>query len=95
MKLEQIPPRLPTPMVIASATPRLISPPADPPAQASTTAIEGNTPQAAIIVPPYEIYAEAARHTQGESNDRGEGKERIPEHHEAASSSSHTELNIR
>jgi hypothetical protein len=55
MKLEQIPPRLPTPIVIASATPRLMSPPADPPAHASTTEMEGNTPQAAMIVPPYEI----------------------------------------
>lgn len=62
MKLEQTPPRLPIPIVIASATPRLMSPPADPPAQASTTAMEGNTPQAAMTVPPYEICEEVAHY---------------------------------
>jgi len=75
MKLEQIPPRLPTPIVIASATPRLMSPPADPPAQASTTAMEGNTPLAAMIVPPYEICEEAAWHAP-KLNVTTEGKER-------------------
>jgi hypothetical protein len=47
------PPKFAIPMVIAIATPLLTSPPALPPAHASTTAILGNTPQAAITAPAY------------------------------------------